>query len=111
MPVQTVRRKPTLQAAIARLGADLLANHITQQLQTFAGASILCLGQLVVYQTMECAHRRVALQLTADIYLRRLQPLLRLDNLSQHQLCTGASVLINTAAQKSCQGAGCSSTW
>ncbi|MNL49502.1 hypothetical protein D3C87_1724410 [compost metagenome] len=61
MPVKRIRGKSALLAAIARLTAYLLTDHVAQNHQTLFRAPFFRIIQMVIHQFVEDTHGWVAL--------------------------------------------------
>lgn len=95
MPVQRIRRKTALLAAVTRFTAYLLSDHIAQNHQALFGTPFFCFVEMIIHQLVEHAHRRMTLQLTSDIDLSGISPLTRLKNIRQHQFGGGTCIFLN----------------
>lgn len=100
MPVKRMGGKTAFVAAVTRLGADLFADHVAQQQQALFCPAVFGVRQMVIHQPVEYAHGRMALQLTVDVHLHHVAPLMLFDNLRQHQLGGGAGVFLHATLEE-----------
>ena len=100
MPVERIGGEAAFLAAIARLAPHLFTDHVSQHHQALFSAPFFCIVKMIIHQLVEDAHRRMALQLTGNVYLGGITPFVLFDDIRQHQLGCGTGVFFNTAAQE-----------